>query len=1025
MGSVRYIGNAGPGSSSSGSSSSSSRTRTVLAVTRPRPGGGTITVTRGGKVTETDASGRTVSVKKVGGSSGRSYVESESKKIQQEVALKQAQKDAGSTLSVSRSLEGGGSIIVTRAGLVTKYDQQGRLVEQFKTDPVAALKFVSGESKKIQDVVKYNAGIERERLRLTAELRKQEALIKEQEKKPGVIYGELRAAEPRDLKSLSGIRRELGIIRDKTLQDIEKSRFRDQSGFGVVERVFKGTVVLGGLGLARGVIGVAQTIAHPIETVKGVGYAVAHPMQTLELIGKEFAVDPVGTAAEFYAYTKTVQLLGKGLKKGAKKIGLTDLAAKVKETLFIKSQPAAAQAAIKKLLAQATKKKIKSIKKVDFVRVKGLTKTEGRALLKALEKTDSLRIKIKAKGLSKTPTPVGVDIATTSFNKLASNMIKELPKAIRKQYTVKANVLLRRGVVVMDLRPISSVIRKVSLTKATWLKKSTAPKSKTLLVKSLEKVKPIVKKGKKVYPFKDIQTGKLRYFSTKKLYLKAVKAQAKFLETVKGKRLLKKINKISTKPARLALEKERVLLRKQLKLEQKLASGQQIKAPRGNYVKLNGKTVYPFEDIRTGNIRYFASRKTWLKAVKSQVKFMQTKEGAKLALKLDRLKTRPARVALQKERMALRQQQKIEVKLSKGLSVKSEKGGFVIKNGKKLYPFRDIKTKQIRYFTKRADWLKAIKRQTKTIRGRTTSLDEFFRMDASTKKVLRPKVIKLKGGIKLVDDKGKTLIEVKKAPKPKTGGTKVGAGGTVEVASGKQVLLKKLKPKVSAKVKTVQKQVIDLDKLLKKARVKGVTQRQALQFKKKLKTTQRQVLVLKKTVNVNLKLLTGLKAAKALKEFAKKLVTIAATLDKMPDKLPILTSKQAQELKTKQLIRQKLKLSPLQKLGLKPLQRQAGRSATSTKITTKTKVDIASKIKILPKTKLITPLKPKILKQKKEEQEEKKLDKVIRQKIKQRKFIYIPDLYSAVYGVKANLAEKRNFLKRGRVFTGIELRKLV
>ena len=56
---------------------------------------------------------------------------------------------------------------------------------------------------------------------------------------------------------------------------------------------------------------------------------------------------------------------------------------------------------------------------------------------------------------------------------------------------------------------------------------------------------------------------------------------------------------------------------------------------------------------------------------------------------------------------------------------------------------------------------------------------------------------------------------------------------------------------------------------------------------------------------------------------------------------------------------------------------------------------------------------------------EKDLSKLATKTIQKRDFIYIPDLYSVIYGIKSKPLEKRAFLRAGRVFTGVERRKLI
>lgn len=92
-----------------------------------------------------------------------------------------------------------------------------------------------------------------------------------------------------------------------------------------------------------------------------------------------------------------------------------------------------------------------------------------------------------------------------------------------------------------------------------------------------------------------------------------------------------------------------------------------------------------------------------------------------------------------------------------------------------------------------------------------------------------------------------------------------------------------------------------------------------------------------------------------------------------------------------------------------------------------------SRLSKLPASKVpASKLKPKkfkpIITQKKvifeQKEREKELNKAIHKLPLQRKLIYIPDLYSRLYEIKANKSEKMFFLKPGRVFSGIFIRKI-
>jgi len=72
----------------------------------------------------------------------------------------------------------------------------------------------------------------------------------------------------------------------------------------------------------------------------------------------------------------------------------------------------------------------------------------------------------------------------------------------------------------------------------------------------------------------------------------------------------------------------------------------------------------------------------------------------------------------------------------------------------------------------------------------------------------------------------------------------------------------------------------------------------------------------------------------------------------------------------------------------------------------------------------VTKVLPEEKRKKLEEDYKKKLIIYTPRITKKRKFIYIPDLYSNILGIRANPKEKKAFLKKGAIFSGTEIRKL-
>ena len=258
-------------------------------------------------------------------------------------------------------------------------------------------------------------------------------------------------------KGLKGIRQKLTTLKGKQLQKIQTAKPE-----AIGEKVFRGVAVLGLLGGARGVLGVLETIRRPIQSIKSLGSQIRHPVQTFKYLSDSFIIDPVGTVAEFYTYSKTLNLAGKGIKNS--KVGRF-----VNEELFIRSQPKQIQPYVRKII-KASKvqeklnpNKIKSIKGVDFLEVKALTLTEAKALAKTLKETDSVVFgSLPARTLSKkrTPIPKDVDLATRNVNIFNDRFLKNLPEKLRKNYIIKKEKIIRasNGEAILDVKPLNRLI---------------------------------------------------------------------------------------------------------------------------------------------------------------------------------------------------------------------------------------------------------------------------------------------------------------------------------------------------------------------------------------------------------------------------------------------------------------------------------------------------------------------------------------------------------------------------------------
>ena len=433
---------------------------------------------------------------------------------------------------------------------------------------------------------------------------------------------------------------------------------------------------------------------------------------------------------------------------------------------------------------------------------------------------------------------------------------------------------------------------------------------------------------------------------------------------------------------------------------------------------------FEFKDILTGKTRIFISRKQFLKAVKQQLKTVRSTQGRqglienivsinrnlRKATKVKKVGTRFQRLQLEKQRRFLRKQQAIERKLARGLQVKSlrgETGIFV--GGKEIFPFFDKTLGKFRVppFTSRKLWLRAVKQQLKTriAEGLITKP----KINLNT--LFKPRAVKIKGGFKIIDNRGKVLFEAVKKPRTTQ----------VDLKSGRQTVILKTLEKTKSRTTTKQAEQIPSSQRLvtvlkQKQAVKQVSStRQVLVLK--LKSAQKQVSVSK---NQSLAQAVGLfKGLNSLLLGKTKLasVLLGGVSKQAQLVLSKLKSKQAQVSKQAQLSAQAkaqvLSLALVQESL--SLQAQLSAQASMLRRILKTKQKLIPKLKL----KLVPPIFPD------DEEKKKKLRRLAGKVIQSQRFVYLNDLYSAIYDIKANPTERKAFLKVGRVFTGLERRKLV
>lgn len=437
------------------------------------------------------------------------------------------------------------------------------------------------------------------------------------------------------------------------------------------------------------------------------------------------------------------------------------------------------------------------------------------------------------------------------------------------------------------------------------------------------------------------------------------------------------------------LEKQRIKLRKEAKAARKIEKGLQVKAKRPAPVTIDGKKVYPFQNVRTGKVSYYKSRNQWIRAVKRQEKFLKTPEGKKLLKDQAKAKRQKQATKLEKERIRLRREAKAERKLAKGLMVKAERGTGVIRNGKKVYPFFDTATGKFRYFSSRKKWLSAVKQQLGKQKPVKVNLGEFFKDKIVINKVVmgqmvRIEILKPTFAPKKVPKPKKITIPKPKKPKPSDQVTKKGL-----------VLLQEKKVKAKVKAKQIQKQKQAFKKLEVKRQKLKLELKSKQKAKPKTKSKQRVILKLKQQIEQIQKKQSKIKA-KAKVE-----------------------AKQEQKQKQKQLQEQKQKQKQKLKQKLKQKQLQEQKRKRKTKQLQKIKTQQKLKQKLKEKK-----VKKQLEKKKEEEKKKRKTEEYIKKRFGKRQFAYVADLAAILEGRVAT-AKERKAISKKQVFSGLERRPIV
>lgn len=269
----------------------------------------------------------------------------------------------------------------------------------------------------------------------------------------------------------------------QSLDKAKTNQLDSMRGKGVLERTFRGTVVLGTIGAIRGLNDFRNVVFHPVKSGKdfvALANLIRKDPSLLKVIATDefnrFAVDPVGVVAEYYSF-------GGAMSKSAKFAKRSSVGRFVSEELYIAKQPVEIRPAVRSIIKSSKVQEkinpfnLKDIKKVDFAEVKSLTKTDAKALAKTLKETDSVVFgSLASRTLSKkkTPIPKDVDLATKSITEFNKKFMDNLPKNVRKNYKINGEKIYRKTAgryeSILDVKPLKRLYPDKSiLTKKGFL----------------------------------------------------------------------------------------------------------------------------------------------------------------------------------------------------------------------------------------------------------------------------------------------------------------------------------------------------------------------------------------------------------------------------------------------------------------------------------------------------------------------------------------------------------------------------
>ena len=266
----------------------------------------------------------------------------------------------------------------------------------------------------------------------------------------------------------------------------------------------KEAVVFGSAGIIRGFHSFGNVAVHPVDTGKGIyGFGKqlkSDPKGTATMIYKGLAQsveqDPFGTVGEFYAFNKAMKGTGKLVKRSS--VGRI-----VREQAWIARQPKNIRPYLRKIIkASKVQEKLKpysrsDLKKmsVSFTEIQTLSKSEAKALAKAMKEADSLLFGSDASYIlsgKKTSIPHDADIGVKNIDKFFKVFKKNIPKNSQKNYVLKGEKIWNQktGQFLFDIKKLDRLYPSKDLLRRKGYLPVSGYKLKNV---GLDKVKKISK----------------------------------------------------------------------------------------------------------------------------------------------------------------------------------------------------------------------------------------------------------------------------------------------------------------------------------------------------------------------------------------------------------------------------------------------------------------------------------------------------------------------------------------------------